>query len=129
MSASSATRTKQVTGTISPKTTETAPGELPLYFNNRGLFSDTYLQHHLPEEKTDSFILQNWETEPLPAFSEAYEWMLSTWNELRDILPTLSEAQLEERWVRPILRKLSWEWEVQDRLKKRGKTQIPDDIY
>lgn len=126
MSASSSARTKVARVGIAPRRTDTGPGEIPLYFSNKGLFSDTYLLHHLPEEKSDPFILQHWETEPLPSFSEAYEWMLSTWNELKEILPTLSEAQLEERWVRPVLKKLSWEWEVQDRLKKRGKTQIPD---
>ena len=41
-------------------------------------------------------------------------------------MPTLSEAQLENKWIQPILAKLGWEYEVQDRLKKWGKTEIPD---
>lgn len=105
---------------------ETGPGETALYFKNNGLFSDTYLLHHLPDTKQDSFILEHWETEPLPDFSAAYEWMMSTWSEMKDILPKLNEAQLEERWVRPILKLLGWELEVQDRLQRRGRTQIPD---
>ncbi|WP_207748775.1 hypothetical protein, partial [Clostridioides difficile] len=38
----------------------------------------------------------------------------------------LDEAQLEDKWIRPILQRLGWKYEVQDRLQKRGKTQIPD---
>jgi|GEM_PF-5044516 len=97
-----------------------------LYFSNNGLFSENYLAHRLPEEKSDPFILEHWETEPLPDFSKCYEWMLSTWVEYKDIYKDLDEAQLEDKWIRPILKLLGWNYEVQDRLKKRGKTQIPD---
>lgn len=102
------------------------PDGTSLYFNNNGLFSENYLQHRLGDEKTDSFILEHWETEPLPEFSECYEWMLSTWDEYKEIFKDLNEAQLEDKWIRPVLKKLGWHYEVQDRLKKRGKTQIPD---
>jgi len=105
---------------------EVRPDGTGLYFNNNGLFSENYLQHRLPEEKKDAFILEHWETEALPAFSECYEWMLSTWEEYKDILSDLDEAQLEDKWIRPILKRLGWTYEVQDRMKKRGKTQIPD---
>jgi type I restriction-modification system DNA methylase subunit len=97
-----------------------------LYFNNSGLFSENYLQHRLPNEKNDPYILEHWETEPLPEFSECYEWMLSTWEEYKDVFKNLDEAQLEDKWIRPILQRLGWKYEVQDRLQKRGKTQIPD---
>ncbi len=109
-----------------PKKAETRPDGTSLYFNNNGLFSENYLRFRLPEEKHDSFILEHWETEPLPAFSECYEWMLSTWSEMKDILKDQNEAQLEDKWIRPILKRLGWTYEVQDRLQKRGKTQIPD---
>ncbi len=102
-----------------------APGERSLYYKNVGLFSDPYLDS-LSRTKQSPFILQNWDTEGLPDFSAAYEWMLSTWSEMKDILPNLSEAQLEERWIKPILQRLGWEYEVQDRMKKWGKTEIPD---
>lgn len=105
---------------------EERPDGTGLYFTNNGLFSENYLLHRLPNEKKDPFILDHWETEPLPAFSECYEWMLSTWDEYKNILPDLNEAQLEDKWIRPILKRLGWTYEVQDRLKKRGKTQIPD---
>jgi type I restriction-modification system DNA methylase subunit len=101
------------------------PGQTSLYFKNVGLFSDPYL-NKLNEPTKDEFINKHWETESLPNFNEAYEWMLSTWEEMKDVLPTLSEAQLENKWIQPILSKLGWEYEVQDRLKKWGKTEIPD---
>lgn len=105
---------------------ETRPSGTGLYFNNNGLFSENYLLHRLADEKSDSFILEHWETEPLPEFSECYEWMLSTWEEYKEIFKDLNEAQLEDKWIRPILKRLGWTYEVQDRLKTRGKTQIPD---
>lgn len=102
------------------------PDGTSLYFSNNGLFSENYLQFRLPEENSDPFILEHWETEALPEFSHCYEWMLSTWEEYKDIFKDLDEAQLEDKWIRPILKHLGWTYEVQDRLKKRGKTQIPD---
>lgn len=101
------------------------PGGKNLYYKNAGLFSDPYLDQ-LPTGKHSSFVLKNWETEALPEFSACYEWMLSTWAEMKEILPKLSEAQLEDKWIKPILQRLGWEYEVQDRLKKWGKTEIPD---
>ena len=113
---------------VAPKSgkQEERPDGSGLYFNNNGLFSENYLLHRLPNEKRDPFVLEHWETEPLPEFSECYEWMLSAWDEYKTILPELNEAQLEDKWIRPILKRLGWNYEVQDRLKKRGKTQIPD---
>ena len=117
----------------SPKTTagtlrvvQERPDSSSIYFKNKGLFADNYLLNRLPSESSDTFVMQHWQTEELPEFSACYEWMLSTWEELKDILPTLSEAQLEDKWIRPILEKLGWAYEVQDRLKRRGKVQIPD---
>jgi type I restriction-modification system DNA methylase subunit len=101
------------------------PGQAPLYFKNVGLFSDPYLAK-LNEPNKDEFVNKNWESEGLAGFNETYEWMLSTWDEMKEILPTLSEAQLENKWIQPILAKMGWEYEVQDRLKKWGKTEIPD---
>lgn len=108
------------------ESTDIRPDGRGLYFNNNGLFSENYLLNRLPSEDKDSYILEHWETEPLPEFSECYEWMLGTWAEFKDVFPSLNEAQLEDKWIRPILKKLGWSYEVQDRLKKRGKTQIPD---
>jgi hypothetical protein len=102
------------------------PNLKSIYFNNHGLFAENYLVNRLPNERADSFVMQHWDTEGLTEFNACYEWMLSAWAEYKDILPTLSEAQLEDKWIRPILERLGWTYEVQDRLKRRGKTQIPD---
>lgn len=40
---------------------------------------------------------------------------------MKDILPKLSEAQLEEKWIKPILQRMGWDYEVQDRLKSGEK--------
>lgn len=112
--------------------TEVGPDNKPLYFNNVGLFSDTFLSDHLPElenkhqSAANRFLTNFWNSEHEPEFNKCYESMLQLWDEYEEILPTLSEAQLEERWVKPVFKLLGFEYEVQDRLKKRGKTQIPD---
>lgn len=108
-----------------PVVVEIAPDAKSVLYKNVGLFSDTFLQHHLPNGTTP-FVLTNWETDDTPDFYKLYEWMLGTWDELKDILPTLNEAQLEEKWIRPILERLGWEYDVQATFKKYGKKQIPD---
>ena len=67
---------------INPPKENVGPGQAPLYFKNVGLFSDPYLTK-LNEANKDDFMNKHWETEALPAFSEAYEWMLSTWEEMK----------------------------------------------
>ncbi|PIR22241.1 MAG: hypothetical protein COV44_08940 [Deltaproteobacteria bacterium CG11_big_fil_rev_8_21_14_0_20_45_16] len=97
-----------------------------LYFRNEGLFADNYLLNRLPNESLDSFVLRNWDTEALPEFNECYEWMLSTWHQEQELLKSQSEAQLEEHWIKPILQKLGWTFQVQDRHTLAGQTRIPD---
>lgn len=101
------------------------PGQTSLYFKNVGLFDDPYLAK-LSEPVKDDFMNKNWESQNDPAFSEAYEWMLSTWKEMKEVFSTRSEPQLENQWIQPVLSKLGWTYEVQDRLQKWGRTEIPD---
>ena len=128
MSASSGQKAKRISPTPADhlRLVKIKPDHRSIYFKNNGLFAENYLLNRLPNERSDTFVMQHWETIELEEFNECYEWMLSAWDEYKDILPTLSEAQLEDKWIRPILEKLGWAYEVQDRLQKRGKTQIPD---
>jgi hypothetical protein len=107
------------------KRVDTSLGEKPLYFKNVGLFSENFLMHHLDKSK-DVYVMQNWETEDLPAFNVCYEWMLSTWAERKEEFEHMKEAQLEEEWIKPILQRLGWDYIVQPGLLKHGKRQIPD---
>jgi type I restriction-modification system DNA methylase subunit len=113
------------------ETTEPAenigPGGKNLHYNNQGLFSDPYLDQLADGNANHSpSVRRSWDTEGTPEFNETYEWMLSTWAELKDILPKKTEPQLEDLWIKPILKLMGWKLEVQDRYKKYGKTEIPD---
>lgn len=96
-----------------------------LFYNNNGLFSDPFLER-LPSIENDDFVLEHWDTDNTPSFAATIEWMRENWHELYETLPNLSEAQLEERWIQPILKKLGWEYEVQDRLTVNSKHEVPD---
>lgn len=103
-----------------------SPGGDSLYFKNHGLFSDAFIQSLSSNDLEDQYLVSNWDTDDSQEFVETYEWMLRAWSDLSDILPDLDEAQLEDKWIRPILKRLGWEYEVQDRLRSGGKTEIPD---
>ena len=123
--ASKATRRYETEEVQKPVLVRTSPDTKNLFYKNVGLFADTFLENHLTISN-QSYVQRNWETDDLPEFYALYEWMLSTWNDLRDVLPTLSEAQLEQEWIRPILERLGWKYDVQATFKKYGKKQIPD---
>ena len=119
-----------------PIKTNFAPGERPLYFNNHGLFSDPFLAYHLPDlEKRETkdagmkFLNKYW-NEPVYEgyndFNHVYAQMLSMWDQYGSLLPDYNEAQLEERWIKPIFKLLGWSYEVQDAKTKRSKRNIPD---
>ncbi len=108
-----------------PNKTETGLGEKPLYFKNVGLFSENYIQNHLDKSK-DPFVMRAWQTEDLPAFGQLAEWMHGTWTEMRDQLEKMSEAQLEQEWIRPILDRLGWHYVVQPDATRHGRRQVPD---
>jgi hypothetical protein len=102
-----------------------APGDRSLYYKNVGLFSDSFLDQ-LSKDSVDAEVRKNWDTEALPEFSAAYEWMRDTWKNLKDILPTLDEDPLRERWINHMLRLLGWEYEVEEKIKRWGKNERPD---
>lgn len=98
------------------------PGGKALFYINKGLFSDPFLAD-LPQN-TSSHIKSHWAessraTKILPD-------LLVKWKEKADFFDSMSEAQIEEHWIRPVFKMLGWEYEVQDRTKKWGKDEIPD---
>lgn len=116
--------------------TDLAPGERPLYFNNKGLFSDPFLVNHLPDlekqEGKDSggrYLNEYWNEssyEGYDQFNHVYAQMLSLWDQYSELLPDYNEAQLEERWIKPIFKLLGWTFEVQDSKTKQSKRNVPD---
>lgn len=103
---------------------DVGPGNSSLYYNNKGLFFDPFLDS-LKTSK-DPFLKFNWDTESYPQFSSVYEWMLENWADLSELLPNMSEAQLEDQWIRPIFKLLGWTYQVQTRLQHLTKSEIPD---
>ncbi len=100
-----------------PAADRAAEGSLIAAFNNHGLFSNYYLEDRLPSQTEWS------RKEHVPAFEE----IKAIYERERPFLRTeLTEAQLEERFLRPILRKLGFEFEVQQELE--SDSDFPDYV-
>jgi type I restriction-modification system DNA methylase subunit len=74
---------------------------------NRDLFSNHYLDKHLPD--TDV-----WESIDSTELQEAHEDIVDLWERERDLAPDRNESQLEEKFIRPMFRKLGIPFEVEE---------------
>ncbi len=89
---------------------------------NRGLFSDYYLDHIVP-------TLSEYQSDNLHAQARAVR------DELRALLDVLhpenlDEAQLEDRWIKPVLARLGHHWSVQVKLRYRDRGhRKPDYVF
>lgn len=113
--------------------TDFGPGKWNLYHNNKGLFSDPYLDERLPNIKEYpntpgfSFIENYWNVEENdPQFLNIFNNLRNLYKENYKNFSKYLEAQLEDEWVKPILKLLGWEWTVQDSYTLRGKNNRPD---
>jgi hypothetical protein len=74
--------------------TQKEPTSASRLFQNRGLFSDHFLQERLPEWK-------EWNvSEELENFRSK---LLTLYEAKKSILPGLNEAQTEEEFIKPVL--------------------------
>ncbi|MCK4284088.1 MAG: hypothetical protein KAX44_07200, partial [Candidatus Brocadiae bacterium] len=85
------------------------------YTTNRGLFSDHYLATRLPE-------LAEWEGDYGPLRTR----LSALLSEKADALPTLSEAQTEQQFIRPVLNAFGWSYETQVKFRALGRDYRPD---
>ncbi|WP_160135555.1 Eco57I restriction-modification methylase domain-containing protein [Halococcus salsus] len=78
---------------------------------NRDLFSNHYLDEHLPE--TD-----DWASVSESEIQEAYDDIAALWERERDLAPDRNESQLEEKFIRPMFRQLGIPFEVEESVEK-----------
>jgi type II restriction/modification system DNA methylase subunit YeeA len=81
--------------------------DTPEFRTNRDLFSNHYLDEHLPE--TDL-----WQSVDSAELQEAYEDIVDLWERERDLVADRNESQLEEKFIRPMFRKLGIPFEVEE---------------
>ncbi|WP_122088627.1 class I SAM-dependent DNA methyltransferase [Halalkalicoccus subterraneus] len=77
------------------------------YRTNRDLFSNYYLDEHLPET-------EEWDEISEDELSEAYEEINELWEREKNTAPKRNESQLEEKFIRPMFRKLGIPFEVEE---------------
>ncbi|MBP1922929.1 type II restriction/modification system DNA methylase subunit YeeA [Halorubrum alkaliphilum] len=77
------------------------------YRTNRDLFSNHYLDEHLPETEA-------WNEVDDETLREAYDEIADLWERERDTAPKRNESQLEEKFIRPMFRKLGIPFEVEE---------------
>ena len=77
------------------------------YRTNRDLFSNHYLDKHLPETEA-------WEEVNDDELAEAKEDIMELWEREKETAPKRNESQLEEKFIRPMFRKLGIPFEVEE---------------
>jgi len=77
------------------------------YRTNRDLFSNHYLDEHLPETEP-------WDEVSESDLQEAYDEITELWEREQDTAPKRNESQLEEKFIRPMFRKLGIPFEVEE---------------
>lgn len=82
---------------------------------SKSLFSDHFLTKRLPE-------LEAWQIDSEDVRSQLQQ----LYDDQKDTLPELREAQLETNFLQPILGILGYHYQVQTTLKQRGKVNYPD---
>ena len=100
---------------------QNSSGKLELWFLNRGLFSDHFLQSRLPQ-------WGYWQVgEELSTFRQG---LLSLYEQKKIKLPTLNEAQTEDEFIKPVLDLLGYanSYMVQPHA-KTGKQAIRPDYF
>ncbi|MDG5761899.1 TaqI-like C-terminal specificity domain-containing protein [Natronococcus sp. A-GB1] len=77
------------------------------YRTNRDLFSNYYLDEHLPET-------EEWDEVSEKELREAYDDIMDLWEREKNTAPKRNESQLEEKFIRPMFRKLGIPFEVEE---------------
>jgi len=77
------------------------------YRTNRDLFSNHYLDDHLPNTEA-------WNDVSEEELEDAYDRIQSLWERERDTAPQRNESQLEEKFIRPMFRELGIPFEVEE---------------
>jgi type II restriction/modification system DNA methylase subunit YeeA len=77
------------------------------YRTNRDLFSNHYLDEHLPET-------EEWDEVSDEELQEVYEDIMGLWEREKDTAPKRNESQLEEKFIRPMFRELGIPFEVEE---------------
>lgn len=77
------------------------------YRTNRDLFSNYYLDEHLPET-------EEWDKIREDELREAYEEINELWEREKSTAPKRNESQLEEKFIRSMFRKLGIPFEVEE---------------
>lgn len=79
----------------------------PDFRTNRGLFSNYYLDEHLPETEA-------WDALDEAELQAAYDEITNLWEREKCTAPKRNESQLEETFIRPIFRTLGIPFEVEE---------------
>jgi hypothetical protein len=88
-------------------------------WNNQNLFSNNYLEHHLP---TTSL----WKAQK-EKVSDIFDAIKKAYGEIKKLkLGPGEEAGLEDKFIRPVLKALGFEWDVQPTTKRGIKKKRPD---
>lgn len=125
----------QVSNRVSEKT-EFGPGKTALYYNNKGLFSDPFLEDRLPNiEKyatspSSRYLNDFWNIDESESakFNEAFQRVMDLWVDLDKDIPKFckKERQLQNTWIDKIFGFLGWTYELEETSSKNGVTNFPD---
>lgn len=103
---------------------------IPLYFKCNGLFADPFVGDHLPTDgspcKTGNKFIDNYWGYDEGEYNQFFEEINNVFERFYPTCQNWNEYQLEDKFIKPILSALGYEYDVQETVVHAGKRSRPD---
>ena len=104
--------------------------DIPLYFKCHGLFADPFVSDHLPINgdvaKTGNPIIdKHWDADE-GQYEAFFNAVINTFDRFYPACKKWNEYQLEDKFIKPILEALGYQYDVQETIAHAGKRSRPD---
>ncbi|MFN8790825.1 MAG: Eco57I restriction-modification methylase domain-containing protein [Bdellovibrionales bacterium] len=104
--------------------------DVPIYFKCHGLFADPFVADHLPVNGNlastgNKVIDSHWGADELQ-YEQFFNTVINTFDRFYPACKKWNEYQLEDKFIKPILEALGFQYDVQETVAHAGKGSRPD---